>query len=125
VSIVDACLREDEGGSPTAVLDDLPLSESGRRQVPIQAGTSHAVFISPAANAVSLRFWTAAGELPACGHGTVAALAVLAERSGQVEYRSEVHLTGQVVQGWAARHEGHTEAAFTTASIALREPTVQ
>ena len=46
---------------------------------------------SPAGNSagrpnVSLRFFTAAGELPACGHGTVAALAVLARRARAREY---------------------------------------
>jgi trans-2,3-dihydro-3-hydroxyanthranilate isomerase len=33
-----------------------------------------------------------------------------------------VHAAGQVFQGWAARRGCHIEAAFATASIALREP---
>jgi PhzF family phenazine biosynthesis protein len=70
-----------------------------------------------------LRFCTAEGDLPACGHGTVAALAVLADRAGREEYETAVHTAGQVFQGWATRRGGHIEASFATDSIALREPT--
>jgi predicted PhzF superfamily epimerase YddE/YHI9 len=41
---------------------------------------------------VSQRFFTAAGELPACGHGTVAALAVLAQRAHAREYEAMLRL---------------------------------
>lgn len=78
VTVVHACRRDARGGSPTAVLDEAPLSEAERRRVPAAVGASHAVFVSPDHR---LRFFTAAGELPACGHGTVAALAVIAARS--------------------------------------------
>ncbi|MBW8482108.1 PhzF family phenazine biosynthesis protein [Actinomadura parmotrematis] len=83
VTIVHACLRDGRGGSPTAVLPDAPLSDAERRRIPAAAGTSHAVFVAVTDAAVSLRFFTSAGELPACGHGTVAALALLA-RDGEV-----------------------------------------
>src|SRR5205085_1589088 len=87
VTIIDACLRDGRGGSPTAVLWDRSLSDAERRRVPQLTGASHAVFVSGgdggvAPAEVSLRFFTATGELPACGHGTVAALAFLAEQSG-------------------------------------------
>jgi trans-2,3-dihydro-3-hydroxyanthranilate isomerase len=122
VSIVNACMRDGQGGSPTAVLDEAPLSDAGRRRIPAVLGTSHAVFISAHDHGVSLRFCTAEGDLPACGHGTMAALAVLADRAGRAEYQAAVHAAGQVFQGWAARRGCHIEAAFATASIALREP---
>jgi predicted PhzF superfamily epimerase YddE/YHI9 len=100
VTIVRACLRDGQGGSPTAVLDEAPLSDDERRRVPVQMGTSHAVFVSVhdsrrGGPVVSLRFFTAEGELPACGHGTVAALAFLAERAGGQEYRATIHATGR------------------------------
>lgn len=85
MTVVHACLRDGEGGSPTVVLFENEgfWSDEDRRRVPVEAGTSHAVFIGPD---LSLRFFTAAGELPACGHGTVAALALLADRTGRREH---------------------------------------
>ncbi|MET8509032.1 PhzF family phenazine biosynthesis protein, partial [Streptomyces sp. NPDC004787] len=93
VTVVRACLRDrDEGGgggggSPTAVVWEdagaaVEVGEDARRRVPEAYGTSHAVFVRRAGDTVGLRFFTSAGELPACGHGTVAALAVLAARGG-------------------------------------------
>ncbi|MEV1177498.1 PhzF family phenazine biosynthesis protein [Nonomuraea sp. NPDC049784] len=46
---------------------------------------------------VSLRFFTGESELPACGHGTVAALAVFAVRSGEPEYAITLHAGGPVL----------------------------
>src|SRR5262245_23644707 len=81
VTIVNACLRDGRGGSPTAVLPDTDLTDAQRREIPARLGTSHAVFVSPAGTVTSLRFFTATAELPACGHGTVAALAYLAHEN--------------------------------------------
>jgi trans-2,3-dihydro-3-hydroxyanthranilate isomerase len=102
VAIVRACLREGRGGSPTAVMDEASLSDEERRRVPVQMGTSHAVFISvdtsqPDGPSVSLRFFTAEGELPACGHGTVAALAFLAARAGGEEYRATLQVSAWII----------------------------
>ncbi|MCQ4080934.1 hypothetical protein NGB36_10055 [Streptomyces sp. RB6PN25] len=41
VTIVNACQREGRGGSPTAVLDETPLSFDERCSVPVLMGTSH------------------------------------------------------------------------------------
>jgi trans-2,3-dihydro-3-hydroxyanthranilate isomerase len=122
VTIVRACLREGRGGSPTAVLDETPLSDAERRRVPVLAGTSHAVFVAGRGSAVSLRFFTAEGELPACGHGTVAALAFLAERAGGTEYRGTLRAAGRGFAGWAVREDAFFRAAFTSGPVELREP---
>ncbi|MGW7427613.1 PhzF family phenazine biosynthesis protein [Streptomyces sp. NPDC054813] len=128
VTIVRACLRDGQGGSPTAVLDEAPLSDDERRRVPVQMGTSHAVFVSVhdsrrGGPVVSLRFFTAEGELPACGHGTVAALAFLAERAGCQEYRATIHATGRVFPGWSVRENTQVNAAFAPGPVDLRRPT--
>ncbi|MEE4540758.1 PhzF family phenazine biosynthesis protein [Streptomyces sp. V4-01] len=132
VAIVRACLREGAGGSPTAVLDDAPLSDAERRRVPALTGASHAVFVSvrggrpgrpSGADSVSLRFFTAAGELPGCGHGTVAALAFLAERAGGREYRAGLHAGGRAFTGWCTREGSRFTAAFEAGPVELREPT--
>ncbi|MEU7061508.1 PhzF family phenazine biosynthesis protein [Streptomyces sp. NPDC046197] len=131
VAIVRACLRGDGGGSPTAVVDEVPLGDDDRRRVPALAGTSHAVFVSvsdgrPGGSGdptVSLRFFTAEGELPACGHGTVAALAHLALRAGDEQYRAALRAAGRAFAGWSVREKTHVKAAFEPGPVALREPT--
>ncbi|HEY4457832.1 MAG TPA: PhzF family phenazine biosynthesis protein [Pseudonocardiaceae bacterium] len=116
VQIVRACQRAGRGGSPTAVVDDGPLSDVERCAVPRAAGTSHAVFISAAGN--SLRFFTAEGELPACGHGTVAALAVLAERTGVVRYETMLRAGGRTFVGEVSGGV----AVFDPGPVELRVP---
>jgi PhzF family phenazine biosynthesis protein len=123
VSIVRACLRAGTGGSPTAVLDEVPLSDEERCRVPVLAGTSHAVFVSVRASEVSLRFFTAGGELPACGHGTVAALAFLAARAPGSEYRGALRAAGRSFAGRAVREGARFRAVFEPGPVALREPT--
>lgn len=111
--IVDACLRDGRGGSPTVVLPETPMSDGERRRIPVAARTSHAVF---AGGDGTLRFFTAEGELPACGHGTVAALAWLGDfegslRTGSREFAARAVRRGDVV-----------EAAFDAGRVELREP---
>lgn len=128
VSMVRACLRGAGGGSPTAVMDEVPLSDEQRRHVPLLAGTSHAVFVSvdadrPGAPEVSLRFFTSEGELPACGHGTVAALAFLAARARGGEYRATLRTAERAFPGWCVPHSARFEAGFEPGAVELREPT--
>jgi trans-2,3-dihydro-3-hydroxyanthranilate isomerase len=116
-TIVRACLRDGRGGSPTAVLDETGLSDAERRAVPAAAGTSHAVFVSvPREGPVGLRFFTSAGELPACGHGTVAALAVLAGRTGRERF--DLRAGGRLFAGEATAGE----AVFDPGPVELRDP---
>ncbi|MFI1092870.1 PhzF family phenazine biosynthesis protein [Streptomyces sp. NPDC020917] len=131
VTLVRACLRAGAGGSPTAVVDEAGLSDGERRRVPVESGTSHAVFLAadPAGRegaggspSVSLRFFTAEGELPACGHGTVAALAVLAARAGSTRHRFELRTHDRSFTGRWVREGGRGTAAFDPGPVNLREP---
>jgi trans-2,3-dihydro-3-hydroxyanthranilate isomerase len=108
VTIVDACLRDGRGGSPTAVLWESALSDAERHRVPELTGTSHAVFVS-IDDEVSLRFFTARRELPACGHGTVAALAFLAEHSGCAGYQVTLRAGGRSFAGRVAPDGGFAD----------------
>jgi trans-2,3-dihydro-3-hydroxyanthranilate isomerase len=128
VTIVHACMRDGSGGSPTAVLEDALLTDAERCRIPALMGTSHAVFVSVDDSRgdgapVPLRFFTAAGELPACGHGTVAALAFLAARSGDPGYRATLRTSARVFEGWAVRDGDVIDAAFEVGAVDLREPT--
>ncbi|HEV3357732.1 MAG TPA: PhzF family phenazine biosynthesis isomerase [Pseudonocardiaceae bacterium] len=124
VRVVDACQRAGQGGSPTAVVDDTSsLTDAERRAVPGSAGTSHAVFISAEEHGWLLRFFTATGELPACGHGTVAALAVLAERARSTRYETVLRAGGRTFLGEATGGDGEYEAVFDPGPVELRDPT--
>ncbi|MCW3842868.1 PhzF family phenazine biosynthesis protein [Micromonospora yasonensis] len=123
VTIVHACQRDGRGGSPTAVVDETSLTDAERRAVPVAAGTSHAVFLAAAGpGTVSLRFFTATGELPACGHGTVAALAVLAERAGAGAYESVLRSGGRSFLGRATGGGVRYEAVFDPGPVRVRVP---
>ncbi|MFF9625171.1 PhzF family phenazine biosynthesis protein [Streptomyces griseosporeus] len=114
VTVVHACLRDGRGGSPTAVLADGPYDDDRRREIPGRAGASHAVFVASdgSPGGVSLRFFTAEGELPACGHGTVAALTWLAARHGPWE-RITLHTAARAfIGGVTADGDGRFAAAF-------------
>ncbi|MEO3874128.1 PhzF family phenazine biosynthesis protein [Nonomuraea sp. B12E4] len=127
VTIVHACLRDGQGGSATAVVEETSMTDGERHRVPVLTGTSHAVFVSvheeSGGPVAAVRFFTAEEELPACGHGTVAALAFLADRAGSGEHRTTLHTLGGVLDGWAGWEGQHVTASFDTGPVVLREPT--
>lgn len=128
VTVVRACLRAGRGGSPTAVVGEAGLSDAERRRVPVESGTSHVVFVEeapdgPGGPAATLRFFTAEGELPACGHGTVAALAFLAARAGAPRLRAELRTAARTFTGSVVRQGPRFTAAFDPGPVELREPT--
>ncbi|WP_084010417.1 PhzF family phenazine biosynthesis isomerase [Pseudofrankia sp. DC12] len=74
-----ACVRDGAGGSPTAVLTGShDLGDADLARIPARLGASHLAVVRPGDGVRELRFFTTAGELPNCGHGTIAAVAVLA-----------------------------------------------
>ncbi|MEV6243962.1 PhzF family phenazine biosynthesis protein [Lentzea sp. NPDC051838] len=112
--IVNACLRDGRGGSPTFVVADGDFSDAERCEMPGFFGTSHAVFIGPGG---VLRFFTSEGELPGCGHGTVAALAVL----GPGEHT--LLAGGRTFSGTAVEVPGGVEAVFDPGPVQVRPAT--
>ncbi|MET7368714.1 PhzF family phenazine biosynthesis protein [Streptomyces sp. NPDC005566] len=128
VTVVRACLRGGAGGSPTAVVleDNSVPGDQERRRIPAARGTSHAVYISHAGDTAELRFFTAEGELPACGHGTVAALAFLtALHGGDGPYRATLRAGGRLFAGRAERDGELITTAFDPGPVDLREPAAE
>lgn len=122
VGLVRACVRDAGGGSPTAVVDEAGLAGLGDRErarVAGLAGASHAVFVDRVRG--DLRFFTSEGELPACGHGTVAALAYLAEQGGTGAWEGALRAGGTGFTGRAARDGAGYRAAFRTRAVRVRE----
>lgn len=126
VTVVRACLRGAAGGSPTAVVDDRPwLSDDDRRRVPARAGASHAVFLGPDDGhaPVCVRFFTAGEELPACGHGTIAAIARIAARTPDPDRPLTLRAPGgHDIPAWARRRGDLYVAGFAAGTVGLREP---
>ncbi|WP_409180359.1 PhzF family phenazine biosynthesis protein [Amycolatopsis sp. VS8301801F10] len=127
VTVVDACVRRDGGGgSPTAVTDDdLAATDADRRAVAAAAGTSHAAFLGPERTPDGgwpVRFFTAAAELPGCGHGTVAAQAVRLARAGLSELNDRQHTGGRTFDTVAIRRPAGIEVWFDQGLVALRQP---
>jgi PhzF family phenazine biosynthesis protein len=123
--LVDACVRDGSGGSPTAVEfdDGAAGTDAERRLVPARAGTSHAAFLAHAPRTdggVAVRFFTSAGELPGCGHGTVAAQAVLLDTGG---FTGRQHTGGRTFDVQAARRPDGIEVWFDQGLVTLRPPT--
>jgi len=110
VHTVAACLRGGDGGSPTAVVAaGRDLGDADLAGIPARAGTSHVAVITPDAGARgerAVRFFTATGELPGCGHGTVAAIGLLTLQAPGAVFEGllrvagrDVEATGRLVDG--------------------------
>jgi trans-2,3-dihydro-3-hydroxyanthranilate isomerase len=125
VTLVQACGRSGHGGSRTAVVEETELGVAERRAIPAATKASHVVFVSTSGNSpsVSMRFFTAAGELPACGHGTVAALAVIAARAQTARREMLLRAGGRQFTGRVTGSGNNYEAMFEPGPVALRPAT--
>jgi trans-2,3-dihydro-3-hydroxyanthranilate isomerase len=123
VAVVNACTRDGQGGSPTAVvIDDATLTDGDRHAITRRTGTSHTAFIDTgSADAPTVRFFTSAGELTNCGHGTIAAQAVLLHRSGATEHRGCQRTAGRTFATTAIRRREGVEVWFDQGAIALAD----
>ncbi|WP_245601590.1 PhzF family phenazine biosynthesis protein [Hamadaea tsunoensis] len=120
---MNACTRDGEGGSPTAiVIDDATLTDDDRHAIARGSGTSHTAFIDTrTADAPMVRFFTSAGELTNCGHGTIAAQAVLLHRSGAAEQHGSLRTAGRTFATTAIRRHNGIEVWFDQGAIVLAD----
>ncbi|MDG4838508.1 PhzF family phenazine biosynthesis isomerase [Micromonospora sp. WMMD967] len=121
VAVVNACTRQGRGGSPTTVvIDDAALTDDERHAIAGAAGTSHTAFVDTSTAAVpTVRFFTGTGELTTCGHGTIAAQAVLLQRSGATEHLGHQRSGGRTFATTAIRRHDGIEVWFDQGVIAL------
>jgi trans-2,3-dihydro-3-hydroxyanthranilate isomerase len=120
ITVVDACVRNGGGGSPTVVADDdAAFSDADRRAIVRSGGASHGAFL----DLPRVRFFTGTAELRNCGHGTIAAHAVLLSRSGRPEQRVTQHTGGRVFEATAARLPGDDiEVWFDQGPVTVSAP---
>ena len=103
------------------LLDDRSLGDRARCRVASAIGTSHAVFVTVGGHErVGVRFFTATGELPACGHGTVAALAFMATRVDEGVFRTELRTVAQSFMGQARPHPDGIDVSFDAEAADVR-----
>lgn len=122
-TIVNACTRDGRGGNPTAVLADGDYTDAERSALPAAHGASHAVFIADHDGEHQLRFFTATGELPACGHATAAAIAVIAQGADTGDLVTTLRLrTSRRAFTATAHPEGtQTRVFFDPGPVAFRD----
>ena len=128
IVMVESCLRDGHGGSPTAVvLDGTGLDDVEAVGIPARTGTSHvAVIISGTGQDPAVRFFTSTGELPGCGHGTVAAIAALTLRGAGPTGRLRIAGRAVAVSGVVGRGpDGDVvvTAWFDQGVVSRRDPT--
>ncbi|MCF0094392.1 PhzF family phenazine biosynthesis protein [Micromonospora sp. MH99] len=123
VIVVDACTRDGRGGSPTAVvLDDASRTDEERRAVASTVGASHTAFVdSSGVGPPRVRFFTGEEELRNCGHGTIAAQAVLLHRASATEHHGHQSTGGRTVAVTATRRRDGIEVWFEQGVIALSD----
>lgn len=73
ISIVDAFTDKPGCGSPTGVVMETDgLSEQQMQKIAEKVPASHTCFASLNDDQLTVRFFTSGGEIPNCGHGTIA-----------------------------------------------------
>ncbi|MEU8424765.1 PhzF family phenazine biosynthesis isomerase [Micromonospora sp. NPDC048835] len=96
--------------------------DDDRHAITCRTATSHTAFIDTStADTLTVRFFTSAGELTNCGHGTIAAQAVLLHRSGATEHHGRQRTAGRTFATTAIRRRGGGEVWFDQGVIALAD----
>ena len=123
VVIVDSCLRNGDGGSPTGVvLNDSFTTDSDRQALPSELGVSHVGFVAPTSRTgeITVRFFTSGGELQGCGHGTLAVHAAIYDSDSGTEVVRRQSTGGGTFTVRSKRTEHGVMSWFDQGSVGLR-----
>jgi trans-2,3-dihydro-3-hydroxyanthranilate isomerase len=125
LTVLNSCTRNGRGGSPTAVvIDNATLTDDERRAIARTAGTSHTAFIDTCtSDTPAVRFFTTAGELNNCGHGTLAAQAALLHRSDATSHHGHQRTGNRTFATTAVRRRAGIEVWLDQGIIALQDCT--
>jgi PhzF family phenazine biosynthesis protein len=106
----------DLGGNPAGVMIRAALPEEPAMQrIAAEMGYSETVFAAPHGDGWRVRYFSPDGEVPFCGHATIALGAVLAQQNGDGIFPLTTNLAQVTVEGKAHAH-GATAALQSPAT---------
>jgi PhzF family phenazine biosynthesis protein len=106
----------DLGGNPAGVMIRAALPEEPAMQrIAAEMGYSETVFAAPHGDGWRVRYFSPGGEVPFCGHATIALGAVLAQQNGDGIFPLTTNLAQVTVEGKAHAH-GATAALQSPAT---------
>ena len=83
IHTVAAFTAGEQGGNPACVIIRSALpDESAMQRIAAEMGYSETVFAAPTGDGWRVRYFSPDGEVPFCGHATIALGAVLAQQNG-------------------------------------------
>jgi PhzF family phenazine biosynthesis protein len=111
---VAAFTKDDQGGNPAGVMIRAALPEEPAMQrIAAEMGYSETVFAAPSGDGWRVRYFSPDGEVPFCGHATIALGAVLALQNGDGIFPLTTNHTRVTVEG---------KASSDKATAALQSP---
>jgi PhzF family phenazine biosynthesis protein len=100
-----------QGGNPAGVMIRAALpEESAMQRIATEVGYSETVFAAPHEDGWRVRYFSPDGEVPFCGHATIALGAVLAQQNGDGIFPLTTNHTRVTVEG--RTHAGGAHAAL-------------
>ena len=124
---IAAFTEDGSGGNPAGVvLADKPLGADIMQRVAAEVGYSETAFATPEGDLWATRYFSPEGEVPFCGHATIALGAVLAAEHGAGRYRlalagGEIEVDASVEGGLAHATLRSLPTRSEAASAALVE----
>lgn len=115
---VAAFTKDGQGGNPAGVMIRAAMpDEQAMQRIAAELGYSETVFAAPADDGWRVRYFSPEGEVPFCGHATIALGAVLAQQNGDGIFALTTSHARVTVEGKA---DGKVDSGV--ASAALQSP---
>ncbi|MQA40135.1 PhzF family phenazine biosynthesis protein [Rugamonas aquatica] len=96
-----------QGGNPAGVMIRAALpDEPAMQRIAAEMGYSETVFAAPAGDGWRVRYFSPDGEVPFCGHATIALGAVLAQQHGDGIFPLTTNHTRVTVEAQSSGNEG-------------------
>lgn len=115
---VAAFTKDVQGGNPAGVMIRAAMpDEQAMQRIAAELGYSETVFAAPADDGWRVRYFSPEGEVPFCGHATIALGAVLAQQNGDGIFALTTNHARVTVEG---KVDGKVDSGV--ASAALQSP---
>jgi PhzF family phenazine biosynthesis protein len=122
---VAAFTAGEQGGNPAGVMIRAALPEEPAMQrIAAEMGYSETVFAAPHGDGWRVRYFSPDGEVPFCGHATIALGAVLAQQNGDGIFPLTTNHARVTVEGRAHANGAHAALQSPATSSAPAAPTL-